>query len=398
MTILKRKRKVTRPDGTTTTSVSRCWYIQWRDARGKIHRRKGYTDKAATRQLAAKLEAEQARGEQSMVDVYRDHRTRPIGEHLDDYLAHLEAQRRDDDYRYHVDRRCRLIIDQAHWRTLDDVTLDSFLAWRNRRAKNGSHNGHGIEKGKPLTARTLNHYRDAVRGFLNWCVEVKRMPVNPLANVAKVTGEKRINRRALTVEEVGRLLNTAPADRRFAWLFLLTTGLRCQEAADLQWRDVQLMATRPYLQLRMEATKAKRADRVWLRPEVADELRAMRPSNCRGTDAVFDRFPSLKWWKSDLAAAGVEYRDDSGRQADRHATRMTLGTMLQQAGVSPRAAQDVLRHATLRQTLEHYTDGSAFDTVAAVDSLPALDRAAEAGDVRFDVQSPEKRPARAANA
>ncbi|MEM8875294.1 MAG: tyrosine-type recombinase/integrase [Planctomycetota bacterium] len=99
----------------------------------------------------------------------------------------------------------------------------------------------------------------------------------------------------------------------------------------------------------------------------------------------------MKLWKADLRRAGVAYVDDAGRQVDRHATRTTLGTMLQKAGVSPRAAQDVLRHASMSQTLRHYTDADAFDVAAAVDALPDLTG-------NGDVSNPEKLSSRAANA
>lgn len=388
MNVIRRKRKVTKPDGTVETRTSAHWFIQWKDANGRTQRRKGYTDRAATRQLAAKLERELARGEVGMTDPYREHRARPLGEHVDAYLADLEASGRDPEYRRKVRQRLGALTAAVPWSKLDDVTLDGFLRWRAGKVKAGT------------AARTVNHYADAARGFCNWLVTVGRLPLSPLANVPKVEGVEKIQRRSMTVEEVGRLLNAAPSDRRFAWLFLLTTGLRCGEASALQWRDVRLMATRPYLQLRKEATKGRRADRVWLRPEVANELRERRPGKARHTDAVFPRFPSLKLWRKDIEAAGIAYADDAGRTVDRHSTRTTLATLLQRAGVAPRAAQDVLRHTTLQQTMKAYTDPDAFDVAAAVDSLPELatDTAGDGSGVQCGVHPVENRGSRAANA
>ncbi|MEM8875293.1 MAG: tyrosine-type recombinase/integrase [Planctomycetota bacterium] len=273
MNIIKRRRKVTKPDGTVETRTSAHWYVQWKDANGRTQRRKGYTDRAATRQLAAKLEREQARSEVGMTDPYAEHRHRDIREHLADYLDHLDTVGRSASYRELAEQRVGIILDGTGWLTLDKVNADDFLTWRTRRARNGSTNGKGIKPGAKPSARTLNHFRDSIRAFLNWCVSVKRMPANPLAGIPAVEGPEKVKRRAMTEAEITALLTGCPDDRRFAWMFLLLTGLRCREAAALEWQDVRLMATRPYLQLRQETTKARRADRVWLRPELVATLR-----------------------------------------------------------------------------------------------------------------------------
>lgn len=38
------------------TRTARKWYVEYRDADGIVRRKAGYTDKAATQQLAAELE------------------------------------------------------------------------------------------------------------------------------------------------------------------------------------------------------------------------------------------------------------------------------------------------------------------------------------------------------
>ena len=55
-------------NGRPVTRTCKHWTIQYRDpGTGRIKRVRGYTDKGATKQLAAKLEAQQARGEQNML-------------------------------------------------------------------------------------------------------------------------------------------------------------------------------------------------------------------------------------------------------------------------------------------------------------------------------------------
>jgi hypothetical protein len=54
--------------------------------------------------------------------------------------------------------------------------------------------------------------------------------------------------------------------------------------------------------------------------------------------------------KIDLQAAGIPYRDTAGRVFDFHALRCQCATLADQAGVSPRIVQRLMRHSTLELT------------------------------------------------
>ena len=84
----------------------------------------------------------------------------------------------------------------------------------------------------------------------------------------ETAGDIRRKRRALTADELRRLLAAVPEDRRLAYLFAATTASRRSEIADLRWDDLHLTATKPYVQLRAEATKARRADAVEGLPDI----------------------------------------------------------------------------------------------------------------------------------
>lgn len=70
----------------------------------------------------------------------------------------------------------------------------------------------------------------------------------------------------------------------------------------------------------------------------------------------------------DFERAGI-LADDRG-VPDLHALRVTLGTMLARAGVTPQVAQRLLRHADYRTTLQHYTALEIIDVSAALNQLP----------------------------
>lgn len=62
-----------------------------------------------------------------------------------------------------------------------------------------------------LGHRTYNHYAQAFDGFCNWLVSSKRLPFNPVSNLNRLNTEVNVRhpRRALTVREVAKLVNSA---------------------------------------------------------------------------------------------------------------------------------------------------------------------------------------------
>ena len=73
----------------------------------------------------------------------------------------------------------------------------------------------------------------------------------------------------------------------------------------------------------------------------------------------------------DLKAAGIPYEDASGRFFDFHSLRCELATLADQAGVSPRVVQKLMRHSSLELT-GRYTKPRAVDIEAAASLLPSL--------------------------
>lgn len=90
-----------------------------------------------------------------------------------------------------------------------------------------------------------------------------------------------------------------------------------------------------------------------------------------GLVRIFDR---------DLAAAGIAKKDADDRTVDVHGLRHTFATMLSQAGVRPRTAQELMRHSDIRLTMTTYTHLGLVDTAGAVESLPSLGAATSRTD------------------
>jgi integrase len=344
------------------------WVIYDRDGRGKKARvATAYSDRQASRQKLARYEKAKAHGAEGLIDPFEQHKCRPLTEHLSDYVADLRALGRDTKYVYNCEMRLTKLIIACGWRVLTDITADSFGAWRAMPVKQRA--AESVDR--KIGPRTLNQYLEVLRTFCGWCVKRKRIGSNPIADVEKVeeSGDVRRARRALTPEEVSRLLVEVPAHHRSIYLFILGTGLRRQEVEDLQWGDMQLNSPTPFIKLRAKATKSRRADSVPLRSDLASELRKTRGEAGDG-DKVFPAVPAMKEHRAYLRAAGIDWKDSAGRRADVHALRHTFGTLLSHTGASPREAMELMRHTDLAMTMKTYTDPRIFNLSGAVERIP----------------------------
>jgi len=340
------------------------WYIAFRDQQGRTNRLRPSTDKLVAKGRLADFEKAQARGE-DYSDPFKDHRGRAIAEHVKDCVADLRAKGRSAKYVENTENRLGKLIEACGWKVLADVTADSFLHWRQSIPVMAD----GRAKIGPVTQ---NQYLETAFGFCRWCVKpAKRMPANPLADVEKVDESRDVRRarRALAEGEIAKLLSVVPEHHKPAYRLILATGLRRHELETLQWGDLHLDATRPYVKLRAKVTKSRRADALPLRDDTATELRSMK-GEARDGDRVFTDLPTMDEHRAYLAAAGIDWLDDEGRRADLHAMRHTYGTLLSKAGVSPREAMELMRHTDLRLTMKVYTDPRIFDLAAAVAKLP----------------------------
>lgn len=256
---------------------------------------------------------------------------------------------------------------------------------------------------------TINEHVGTLKQFTKWAVLTSRLASDPLAATKKADAsklEKKRPRRALSPDEIGRLLSATldrplyelqtirfgkrrgqqvakvrptvatraialGRDRVRAYLLALWTGLRRSELRQLQWCDVRLDTIPAKLALRAKTTKSKQADGIALHPQIANALRSAKPKSARASDRVLRAVPCMKVLRADLAYAGVADKTESGR-IDLHAMRVSLGTFLASNGVPQRVAQAHLRHTDPRLTAGVYTDEALLPTAAAIAELPHL--------------------------
>jgi len=83
------------------------------------------------------------------------------------------------------------------------------------------------------SGKTINDKVSSLRALCGWCVKRELLEKHPLAALDNYSNAPKIQRRVPTLEELERLLQVAPLDRRLLYETALTSGLRRNELAQL---------------------------------------------------------------------------------------------------------------------------------------------------------------------
>jgi len=345
---------------------TRCYYLRYRLGNMPVDHWKslGVTDKQTAEKLAREFIQEKEREAAGLIAprLMRDSAQKALSEHLNDYVADLEARNRAGRHgrggRLLKGRILRL-LKACGWKLPGNVTADSFVAWRNRQT---------------TAARTLNHYLQGMVSFLNWLERSGRISTNPLKFVGKVDerGQKKRVRRAFTDEELSKLIQGS-GSRGIIYFTAARTGLRNDELRQLTWNDLHLGNGTPHVVVRDSVAKNKTTQTVCLVPEIVEALQAYRPANAQPANLVFAKgVPRACTLRADAEKNQIAYRDELGRYADFHALRYTYATFMQRYGVSPRFAMQQMRHANLHET-KGYTDETQLPIYESIKNLPRLE-------------------------
>lgn len=166
--IYRKKYKKEDPEtGETVKRYSRKYWIKYRDGDGVVVRVPGCTDRAATLQLAAKLEREAELKKAGVYDPFEQHRKRPLSEHLEDYERFLAAKGDSSKHVYQVISRARKVIRECRFVFPSDISparVQERLAELRRQGR---------------SAQTANFYLQAIKQFATWMVRDRRIPDNP---------------------------------------------------------------------------------------------------------------------------------------------------------------------------------------------------------------------------
>ena len=307
-----------------------------------------YSDRAASiRQLQElqKIEDQKASG---IITVATEAAAKPLTEHIKDRLSDLERQGSSPKHVYTMKVSFNRVMTLMKWRTLADLTADNVAKLLDVLQEEG------------LNAQTINRYIAHLKGLVHWCQKRGRLGHDPLISIQKLPEAPR-QRVGLTGEQVNGLLAAAPPERAAVYQFAVLTGLRRSELQALRWGDLHLDAPAPFIQLRADVTKNGKADQLPLHANLIALLQSWKPKQVE--DAIFAQIPSMKDFRRDLQAAGL----DTG--IDFHSLRHTYCQLLVRAGVSLKLAQQLMRHSDPRLTSNIYGRMGILDTSKAVQDI-----------------------------
>lgn len=223
-----------------------------------------------------------------------------------------------------------------------------------------------LERLGARSPRRQNYYRWALHALFRWLQAQGRVVANPVLAVARAREVPTYRRRALTDDELVRLLAATPPTRRLLYWFAASTGLRRGELFALAVGDAAL-GTDPAVTVTAQKAKSRRERVVPLPEDLAAALRdawgGLAPA-----DRPFARAVDERTWDRDLADAGVARETEEGRVTF-HALRVTYCTRLGRAGVPLQVAMRLMGHSDPKLTAAVYTRLQLHDLRAAAAAL-----------------------------
>jgi integrase len=296
----------------------------------------------------------------------------PLQDHLEDFQQSLSAKGNTKEHVKLVTTRAKRTIQDCKFMSLSDISASRV----ERHLADLRDNGNGI------SAQTSNFYLAAIKQFCRWAVQDRRLTESPVQHLKglNVRTDRRHDRRALEPDEIRRLLEATQSgpdcmgatgpERALLYQVAIETGLRAGELRSLTVSSFDLDNCTVCLEA--EHSKHRREDILPLRVDTAELLKTFLGGKL--PIALAFRVPDkpAKMLRADLAEAGIQYVDDSGRYVDFHSLRHTTGSLLAASGVHPAVAQRLMRHCDISLTMNKYTHIFAGQESEAIAGLPDL--------------------------
>lgn len=198
-----------------------------------------------------------------------------------------------------------------------------------------------------LGSKSYNSYLLVIKTFCRWMIDQERASVSPVEKIKRVKWVKNESRRALTFEEMVKLLTATVKepvrygmtglDRAMVYILAAETGYRANEIAQLtvgcfDFANACVVQSAQYCKNRQEATqyiKRKRVEqfRAYFAGRSPDEKAFAMPSSIYTAAMI----------RADLKAAGIEAVVHTGTKPVKivfHSLRHTLGTALDRCGAT----------------------------------------------------------------
>ena len=224
-----------------------------------------------------------------------------------------------------------------------------------------------FENGDPLSRGSKAKIRNIMSALYSHAIRWEWATRNPITSVRQSAKREAVPD-VLTVDELVRLLSAIPEPFRTAVFLDGSSGLRVGELLGLKWEDVDfekqvIYIRRSIVKQRIGPPKTEASQKpVPLNEDLARALRLwkMKTIYNRPDDWVYASVPkngTQPYWPNSIyrvyikrAAKLVGLKKRIGWHTFRH----TFGTILNANGENPKVIQELLRHATLKVTMDVY--------------------------------------------
>lgn len=234
--------------------------------------------------------------------------------------------------------------------------------------------------GRGYSRRTVQQYRDLLNMIFNYAIVHRMATVNPVGAVKLPAGLPKTRREIPSDEQLQRVREGVNLEFGLFAFMLLYTGLRRGELLGLRWEDVdraeRVIHVRRAVyfagnspQIKEPKTEAGRRD-VILLDALADVLPPAGKGYIFGGEKPLTKSSLRKRWvmwarQAGLATAhettkkgrnGREYTSTTWEaEVTPHQLRHAFATMLFDAGIDVKDAQEILGHASIQVTRDVYT-------------------------------------------
>ena len=220
----------------------------------------------------------------------------------------------------------------------------------------------------PASGKTKENYAGAITAFCAYAKRRGYISSNPMDERVPFDITAKTQRRAMTAEDVQKLLEAAAPHRRLLYEVAFCTGLRVNELRQLTPAHIDV--ERSGLRLDAAWTKARKSGLQRLPAELLVRLqKAAQSGQAKALYAEFSRTSERKDVPSDpllyvpshpardmekdLIAAGLAKWGPEGK-ADFHACRAAYTTFIEESGAHDKELQEMARHSNARITFKRY--------------------------------------------
>jgi integrase len=390
-------------DRDGSKQIAKKWYVEFRDHAEFVRRLHAFEDKRQSEALGRNIQAlvnckmsgldPDVKLNQwieslpnslmkkfvswGLVEGQRAEIVKPLKEHIAEYQKILEAKGYSHDYVVRMHNRLTKIVKDCRFTYFRDITQSAVELYL------------GKLKKEDFTDTSRGHYLDALKTFLNWARQDRRIINNPIAlmekpardsvkkgiltpeqfiNLIKTTFEKNI----LIKDRTGK--TTTGQERAALYLLAGTTGLRRNELLNLVWDDIYL-GDGAFVRVRASIAKNGKEAKQPIAAIAIGLLTVLKayikPADTDRVFVSFDRgINTAGLIRQDLKTAEIALTDKDGNEIVFHSLRNSFISFLANSATPAKVVQQLARHSDPRLTFNVYARTFEKSEQKALSCLP----------------------------